>query len=463
MGTVRVKAIAGNGVLGSGFRESSLLRGMRLDPDFIGCDAGSTDPGPFYLGSGESAFPKIAVKRDLTLLMKAAQSKKIPLIIGSAGTAGGHPHVERLKEITLEIASENGMSFKLAIIDAEQDKSKLTGLLNRDKITPMEGLGLDHNTIQKSERIVGMMGVDPYVFALRQNANIIIAGRSSDCAIYSALPIMRGVDPAVAWHAAKILECGAAAAETRSSPDCLFAALEKTAFEVEPLSEEMICTPQSVAAHSLYENANPFELIEPDGVLDIAGSQYHAVSSRRVRVSNSSFEPKTIKNAKLEGAIFLGYQSVIIGGIRDPLIIGQIDDWTEKLRNRLKSRVRDVYGKAPPSYHFNISIYGKDAVMGDLEPIKKFTSHELGLVLEITSESQELSNNIISLARHQALHLPIPEWSGLITGFACRHSPSFLERGKVYKFTDSSLMETENPLDFFPCRFANILDGAEIN
>ena len=211
----------------------------------------------------------------------------------------------------------------------------------------------------------------------------------------------------------------------RSSPDCLFAELEKTAFEVEPLSEEMICTPQSVAAHSLYENANPFEPIEPDGVLKIAGSQYHAVNSRRVRVSNSFFEPKTIKNAKLEGAIFLGYQSVIIGGIRDPLIIGQIDDWTEKLRKRLKSRVHDVYGNAPPSYHFNISIYGKDAVMGDLEPIKKITSHELGLVLEITSESQEISNNIISIARHQALHLPIPEWSGLITGFACRHSPSF--------------------------------------
>ena len=64
---------------------------MRLDPDFIGCDAGSTDPGPFYLGSGESAFPKIAVKRDLALLMKAAQSKKIPLIIGSAGTAEDTP------------------------------------------------------------------------------------------------------------------------------------------------------------------------------------------------------------------------------------------------------------------------------------------------------------------------------------------------------------------------------------
>jgi len=125
--------------------------------------------------------------------------------------------------------------------------------------------------------------------------------------------------------------------------------------------------------------------------------------------------------------------------------------------------VHDVYGKDSPTYHFNIAIYGKDAVMGDLEPVKKITSHEIGLVLEITSDTQEISNTIISLARHQALHLPIPEWSGLITGVACRHSPPFLERGKVYKFAGDSLMETSNPLDFFPCRFVTIMNGTEIN
>ena len=463
MDSARVKAIAGNGVLGSGFRESSLLRGMELGPDFIGCDAGSTDPGPFYLGAGKTAFPKVAVKRDLSLLMQAARFSKIPLIIGSAGTAGGHPHVESLKKIALEIASENKMSFKLALIEAEQNKSTLTKLWNRGKIKPISGSGLNFDAIQNATRVVGMMGVDPFIFALNQKADIIIAGRSSDCAIYAALPLMKGINPAVAWHAAKILECGAAAAETRPYPDCLFAELEKTAFEVEPLSEEMICTPQSVAAHSLYENANPFELIEPDGVLNIAESRYHAVNSRRVRVTNSSFRPKAPKNAKLEGAIFLGYQSLIIGGVRDPLIINQIDDWVERLKKRLQSRVYDIYGRASPSYHFNISIYGKNAVMGDLEPTKQITSHELGLVLEITSENQETSNNIISLARHQALHLPVPEWSGLITGFACRHSPPFLERGKVYKFTGNSSMETANPLDFFPCRFLNIVNGTEIN
>ena len=36
MSTIKVKAVAGNGVLGSGFRESSLLRGMRLDPTLSG-------------------------------------------------------------------------------------------------------------------------------------------------------------------------------------------------------------------------------------------------------------------------------------------------------------------------------------------------------------------------------------------------------------------------------------------
>ena len=75
----------------------------------------------------------------------------------------------------------------------------------------------------------------------------------------------------------------------------------------------------------------------------------------------------------------------------------------------------------------------------------------------------KISNTIISLARHQALHLPIPEWSGLITGVACRHSPPFLERGKVYKFAGDSFMETSNPLDFFPCRFVTIMNGTEIN
>jgi hypothetical protein len=62
-----IRALSATGILGSGFREDTLKRAMALKPDFIGADAGSTDPGPHYLGSGESQFSDSACKRDLRL------------------------------------------------------------------------------------------------------------------------------------------------------------------------------------------------------------------------------------------------------------------------------------------------------------------------------------------------------------------------------------------------------------
>ena len=47
-----VRVLAASGVCGSGFREESLEEAMGRRPDFIGCDGGSTDPGPYPLGAG---------------------------------------------------------------------------------------------------------------------------------------------------------------------------------------------------------------------------------------------------------------------------------------------------------------------------------------------------------------------------------------------------------------------------
>src|SRR5687767_14612695 len=45
-------------------------------------------PGPYPLGAGATAFPRVAVKRDLRLMLLAARRAGIPLLLGSAGTAG---------------------------------------------------------------------------------------------------------------------------------------------------------------------------------------------------------------------------------------------------------------------------------------------------------------------------------------------------------------------------------------
>jgi hypothetical protein len=455
---LEVRVLSATGVCGSGFKESSLEAGLEKKPHFIGCDAGSTDPGPFSLGTGKMAFPARAIKRDLTVMLKAARRAGVPLLIGSAGTAGGAPHLAKFKEIVLEIAQEENLKFSLALISAEQDKSYLKRRLNEGRITPLDPAPhFDEGTIDRSERIVGMMGEESYLRAMENGAEVIIAGRSSDCAIFAGIPIQHGIDPGLAWHAAKILECGAAAAVARPAPDCMFATLRPDHFDIEPLDPALRCSPQSVAAHSLYENADPFRLVESSGTLDLTGASYEALDSRRVRVRGSRFEPAATYTVKLEGAELVGYQSVVIGGIRDPYIIRQLDTWIERLRVKVKERASEVFARDPAAgeHIFNVRIYGRDGVMGALEPVKAITSHEVAITMEVTASTQEAATAIVSLARHQALHLPIPEWGGFITGVACTYSPAYLERGAVYRFNVNHVVAPDDPYEMFPIEYVN--------
>src|SRR3546814_12712134 len=74
--------------------------------------------------------------------------------------------------------------------------------------------------------------------------------------------------------------------------------------------------------------------------------------------------------------------------------------------------------------------------MGALEPNPVPAGHELCLIFEVTAPTQDLATTIAAIMRHQALHLPIPAWSGLITGIACPYSPAYTERGEVFRRPD---------------------------
>jgi hypothetical protein len=453
-----IRVLSATGVCGSGFKESSMAAGMARKPQFIGCDAGSTDPGPAPLGTGIPAFPRRAVKRDLRLMIKAARQAKVPLLIGSAGTAGGEPHLALVRDIVIEIAREEGLRFRLALVHAEQDKAYLKKRLREGRIRPLKPAPeFDEGVIDRAERIVGMMGEEPFLRAVDQGADVVIAGRASDCAIFAGLPIRMGVPPGLAWHAAKLLECGSAIAVSRPSPDSIFATFRDDHFDIEALDPEVRCTPQSVAAHALYENADPYRLIESSGTLDLTQASYEALDDRRVRVRGSLFEPADTYTVKLEGAERVGYQSIVIGSVRDPFIIRQIDNWAERLKEKLQARVADVFdADTAASYIYNLRIYGKDGTMGPLEPVQSITSHELCLVLEVTAPTQEIATTIVSMARHQALHLPIKEWSGLITGVACLYSPAYLERGAVYRFCTNHVLAPNDPYEMFPIEMLEI-------
>jgi hypothetical protein len=455
------RILSPTGACGSGFLESSFEKALTWKPHFIGVDAGSTDPGPAYLGSGKTAFPRAAIERDLRIALKGARRLGIPLLVGSAGTAGADAQVDLFADIVRGIARKESLSFKLALIKGEQEKSYLKKRLAEGRIRPLSPAPhFDEATIDRSEHIVGMMGAEPFIAALEAGADVVIAGRASDTAIFASVPIMRGFNPAMAWHAAKILECGAAAVVNRKTPDCMFAWVRQDHFVIEAPDSALRCTPQSIASHSLYENGDPFRLVECSGTLDLTDSQYEATSDTAVKVTGSKFVEASRYTVKLEGAEKVGYQSILLGSIRDPYIIRQVDDWLARLDEKIKARIHMIFGDELRSedYLLHVRVYGKNGTMGPLEPVKEIRSHELCLVFEVTAPTQETASTIAGVIRHQALHLPIPEWSGLITGLACPYNHT--DRGALYKFNVNHVVEPDHPLEMFRMELSQV-DGAD--
>ena len=187
-----VRALALTGALGSGYLTSTLETALAWDPDFIGVDAGSTDSGPASLGTGACSFSRGAVKRDIKFALLGARQKRIPLLVGSAGTAGGDLNLAWMVEIVEEIAREEDLHFKLAVIHSEQDKQYLKRRFAEGRIKPLRPAPtLDESVIERSDHIVGMMGAEPYIRALEDGAEVVIAGRSSDTSIFAAIPMQR--------------------------------------------------------------------------------------------------------------------------------------------------------------------------------------------------------------------------------------------------------------------------------
>ena len=132
-----------------------------------------------------------------------------------------------------------------------------------------------------------------------------------------------GMGDGPAWHCGKIMECGGICAVPKGRS--MLATVRKDHFELVPLNVLERCTPLSVAAHTLYEKTRPDILPGPGGELHLDKAQYTQLADgRTVRISGAIFKP-TPYEVKLEGARIMGYRTVFIGGVRDPILVNQID------------------------------------------------------------------------------------------------------------------------------------------
>ena len=440
-----LKILSPSGIVGYGFPEASFLAGVAQKPDLIACDGGSTDPGPYYLGSGIPFTNATAVKRDMTLMLKAACELNIPLVIGTAGGCGADVHVAREVEIIRQIAKEEKLSFKMAVISSEFDKEMLIQQLRDGKI---EKLGpapeVTEKDILDSTHIVAQMGIEPIIQALDDGAQVVICGRCYDPAAFAAPAIRLGYDKALALHLGKILECAAICATPGSASDCIMGYLGADYFCVEPLNPERKCTPVSVSAHTLYEKTNPYILPGPGGHLDLSECVFTADSDRRVRVTGSKFAPEAVPSVKLEGAKAAGFRTISVCGNRDPIFTSQIDDILENLKKRTADNLSANF-----DYNLDFIVYGKNGVMGQLEPSTQVTSHEIGIVIDVVADTKEHSAAACSVARSTLLHYGYPGRIATAGNLAFPFSPSDIKVGEIYVFSVYALLRSENPLELF--------------
>lgn len=441
-----IKIIVPCGSLGAGVRPEEVEYGIAQGAHAIASDAGSTDSGAAYLALGISKNNREAVKRDLTILMLAQAKAKIPIMIGSCGQAGGDAGLNWTRDIALEIAHEHNLTPKIALLYSEQDKATLRAKNAEGKIKPLPPLGaLDDATIDSCAHIVAAMGPEPYIAALQAGADIVLGGRTTDTAVLSCYALMKGAHTAASWHAAKVAECGAQCSVYPTRGSGVLISIDSEGFNVEPLSPDNRCDPHSVSAHMLYENANPFLLTEPGGVLDVTNSIYTALDSRTVRVTGSVWDKKPY-TMKLEGAAAGRFQTIMLVGIQDPAILSRIDEFHDNMLAALNQRVRSAIGEAAGDFHISLRLYGWNAVSGDKPAPGTPPPREVGILFVATAATQAMATQIAKACNPYFFHFPINLEKEIPShGFA--FSPADIERGPVYEFKLNHVVEVTDPME----------------
>ncbi len=439
-----VKVLIPSGALGLGYDRAALARGIEQKPDIIAIDGGSTDSGPHYLGTGESKYSRSSTKAEWRELMAARAKAGAPLVIGTAGTCGADSAVDWLVEITREIAAETGERLKIAILKSGQNGAVMAEALEEGRITPLNPApDISPELLTNCTNIVALAGAEQIQAALNTDADIVIAGRTTDTAIISAVPLAKGCHAGGAWHGAKIGECGALATTNPNSGTILIE-FDAEGFTIIPMGESARATPHTVSAHMLYENSDPYVLYEPGGHLDVTGAVYTALDDRRVRVTGSEWVASDRYTVKLEGARMAGFQTVSLVLVRDPHYVENIRAWCDDIQAKCVAKARE---RIDGEFSLELRIIGADATLGALDTSVR-TGSEVGVLGIVTAETEKLSREVAKLLNPYLLHHPLTEQEAMPT-FAFPFSPAEMSRGVIYEFCLNHVLQVDAPMDAF--------------
>jgi len=453
MGTRTLRFLCPNGHLGfAPIKTRSFELGVATRPDFIVADSGSDDIGPGPLGSDTSTSPPAWQSHDLEHMLLAARRLGVPMLIGSAGDTGANSRVDMYVEMIREIAARRGLQgFRLGYFYSEVSKDLLRGKMAAGEV--INGLDgrpdLSREDLEATDRIVAMAGVHPYNKLLDLGADVIIGGRSSDCVIFAGPAIRAGFPAALSYYLGKVLECASFNAEPYGAKETVIGEISMEDVKVTAMHPDQRCTIASVAGHAMYERSNPYFEHVLGGMLDMTRCRYEQYDERTTRVTGPVFIPASELRVKLEGAGKVGERYVGIAGIRDPYTVANIDRVIAWARQQVEER----FGRI--GYELHYQVFGRDGVMGDLEPLKGVRGHELGIVVYGIAPDKAMAEEVCMTGTRQMFYARLPEVKGTAGGVAFPLD-EVLPASPAYRWTVNHTLRVADPLELFPLHLVDV-------
>ena len=136
-------------------------------------------------------------------------------------------------------------------------------------------------------------------------------------------------------------------------------------------------------------------------------------------------------------------------GIRDPYTIAHVDEVIGWARAQVRARFGDS------GYELHYKVYGRDGVMGDLEPLRDRPGHELFILVQGVAPTREMAEELTLTGLRQMFYARLPDVKGT-AGSVSFPLDEVLPASAAYRWTLNHTLAVDDGLELFPLHTADV-------
>ena len=125
----------------------------------------------------------------------------------------------------------------------------------------------------------------------------------------------------------------------------------------------------------------------------------------------------------------------------------------DKVIEWAREQTRERFGDAGWELHY--SVFGRNGVMGDMEPLKDKPGHELCILVQGVAATREQAEEVAITGTRQLFYARLPDVKGTAGGVAFPLD-EVMAASPAYHWTMNHTMAVGHPLELFPTHFAMV-------